>query len=320
METDNQSKINSEDISLNKDQFISLLISSITSEVYQRVEEKQSKNRNIFIGVSSLVLAIFVSLGGVLMNQLMDVAIDKKIAQAQEENLGESLYVFEVAALDIEVRSILESDRFSNEDAESIIRKIDRLYKSGVLTQKDPNIINENIERLSYSVSKAILSFGQADRVDYILEVERKASLVAQRSDEVPLVMAISLGDRLLQDSKAPESWESGGFLNDEYQKFFSYLKKAKEIGYPELYILYELFMSQSKGLSDSDFEPLLSDLSDLSSEDIEHFNRRFMSVINSNRNAGEVRQKKIALEILRKYSDKSPTLSHLSDLALSDS
>lgn len=309
---ENLGKIEPKGLGVENTQLISLLVSSITSEVYQKIEEKESRARNIFFGASSIVFAIVVSIGGFLINQVLDVAIDKKLAQSQKEVLGKSIFAVEVAALDIEARALRESNSFDKETAESIIRKIDRLYKEGILSEQDSKTINENIERLTYSVSSSILSFGQANRIDFILDLERKAELVALESDEVPLVMAISLGDMLLQDPKAPRSWNSDGLLNGEYQKFLTYLKRTKDRGYPEIYILYELLMNQSKGLPDSDSAPFLIELDALSASDQNNFKKRFQLIIDSDRNPSEMRQKEIALQVMRKYSKKSSVLGEL--------
>ncbi len=305
---------NGEYIYVNSDQLINLLASSISSDVYQKIEEKQTRKRNVFIGLASLVFAIILSFAGYLISNTVDVLIDKKINLAQGEIIRESVFIVEVAALDIEARSLRDSSEFTLEDARSIIKKIEQLYKQGVVNQTNFNVINENKERLTYAVNSAILAFAEANRFDLILEVERKATLVAQESEEVPLIIGLSLGDMLIQDPRSPDSWYSGGMSHAEYQRFVVYLKKLKDKNYPEFYLLYELLMGEVKGLSESQMLPLLSDLDDLQARDIESFKRKFQEILQLDRTSGEVRQKNLALKLLENYSEKSTVLKELRD------
>ena len=212
------------------------------------------------LGIITVLVLIITTYGGTWF-----AAIAKNIGEIAIEEVARSVqFDTRVANLNFRVMSLDLDDQFSNEDAESIIAEIQSLYSQA----SDA----ENRAKLIFAVETATKNFGQANRVDFMTQIESTASDLFRNSDFLLQVMIQATGQRLLADPGAPRSWiDDGGAMRDVHALYQKYISRAMDAGHNALYFAYELLLHHLEGWSKKDLTDLIEGMDELKSDDAEN-------------------------------------------------
>lgn len=284
-----------------------LVVAGITQEVFDRHDARTARARNVAIGVASVALAGILAVGGVLLESVLGARIEAAVNESFSASFDRRLIDLERRTVDVAARSLRNADSFSDSEANYIIQKIESIYDKAA-RMSDVEDRAASLTALEFAVESAILSFAQAGRVDFISEVEQKAPEVSRGSQNVPFIIVAALGDHLLRDARAPQSWQES--LAAEYAKYQQYSKLARSKGYPEISLLYELLTTFVRRDDDPAIAGLIEDLSDLNDNDQAGFLSRVVEILSRlDGSAASGREARILRRFLDRFGGESALL-----------
>ena len=298
---------------LGNPQLFALLMSAIDDRVAARTRERNESLRNWLIGVLTVAIIAVTTAGGFALDYFSERAVKNAVATslgveverevrpaaelAVESKLGATVeeavedavqrvvepaigravdaarFDSAVAALNFRVLNLDNSEGFSHDEANHIIREIKSLYSSSDVGDK---------EKLVFAVETAAENFAAASRPDFVNRLEEAAPDVLQVSTAVTSAMVQTEGFSLLSDAGSPRSWvDPDGILRDTYESYRRYANRAKVSGYPELYLIYELLLGYVARVNPNIIHNLIDDAENLNDEDAQHF-RSLMSSLAS--------------------------------------
>ena len=326
---------------LDNPQLYKLFVSVIDKRVNVEIRSRNENIRNWIIGVG-VVLAGFAGLGVFAVNQFVSGAVNEKVNNAFEETVphtvdqtvtsavDKALKAFELdlnaIKIDAEIMDLnfymlrFDSlDAFPTREAESIIQRIESLVQSVVSGKVPP----QELGKLAYAVDTAVKNFAAAERLDLakqvldiVTQVDGHENLTSKflNSDIVVQTMVMANGISLLGDAGAPSSWtEAAGLQGQAYRDYKSYVERARNIGYPELYLFFEILLGYTQQQNEEIITRLIDDVNDLNTEDTRNFaSLMFSFAANQTKNEPDAASTRAAERVTRflcEYGDRSDLL-----------
>jgi hypothetical protein len=313
-------------------QIYAMLVETVAANVNRRSDERWSRFQTTFVSIISILAAVAAVAGGFLINELIQVRIDKGISSAVERYVGLEFGEFEffarTSSLDGRVAAINASEGFSNSEARSAISDFEYLYTK-FASQKalddglDPSEHASNRSRLTQPFDILVKNFASADRHDLVFELAEIAPEVSDKSDTVTQLVVQGLGRKLIGTPGGAATWQTEGESNyDLFQNYRRYAQKAEATGFPELFLLFEMILRDMEGRSPPEIIALIERVDDLNAVDRGNFidvlqdlhDETFINVPNSESTQISNQVK----AFLRKYSSNSEMFTQiLSDEAL---
>ncbi len=247
-----------------------LLQKAVFSDVKGWVEEDRARRRTATLTVTSISMVALIAIGGFLVNQLLVFNVERRVDQAVSDNLSSVTFQSRLAALNFRVVALDRASAFSNEDAHLIIQSIETLYKSGVGEDNIPaDVESQNISDLMFAVETAVESFTSADRVDLVTQVTSVAPRVAEQSSRIAPIVVRLTAYNLIGMAGGADAWLDGtGREYRLYDVYERYVERARDTGYPELYLAFELILRHMAGRPGDEILELGAEVEDLNEID----------------------------------------------------
>ena len=326
---------------LDNEQVFQLFMSAIDERVVTRLRERSERNR---IWVAGLVAAIatLAAAGVTIATYVFDLqtkvtvfearavatdsitrvaettkaAIEEDVARqvvaaVQKElktTFADTQFNSQLAALNFRVLSIDLAEGIRKEESESITSEIEALYSQ----QPD----TESRNKLRFAVETAAKNFVQIDRPELVFRLEMVAPEIFENSGDISQAMIQLLGNRLLADVDAPGSWKSDeGFMTETHKSYRRFAERAKNTGFPELHLAYEMLLRFVERGSREQILNLIEDTRSLSSLDAEHFETLMVRLAKGEVGiTGSDRVATRTKEFLCRYRDESELLFDVSE------
>jgi hypothetical protein len=298
----------------------SLLIATISQDVIRAIEERSARRKASSMTWFSICAAIIVAISGFLVNELLSIRAEKAVEAATGKSLLGLTFSTDVAALNFETLNLNQRPGFSQDEAETLINKISLLYSTHVDGPNvSPDLRENGLTKLRFAVENLANNFAAANRVDLVSELERAAPDIAGRSNVFPSLLVQALGTQLIGEAGAPGAWQnSDGTHIDLYKRYKEMANRARQTGFPELYIAFELVVRFMGDNPEAEIRELADDIEDLNDLDRE----AFISVFSSGASSGfaieqTVNSQRVAQrfnEFLSAFGDANPVLEFIRD------
>ena len=266
---------------LNNPQLFALLISKIDEQIHKRLQSRIESFRAWFLGVTTVLLLGAGFLGTLFVESFVDSKVRAAAEIAGKKGANDVLnspelkdlqnaveqarYDSRVATLNLRVLNIDISDSFGEEEAQSIVEELTELYMAYPGVQKF-----DSLDFASATAAKNFAAIGRLDLVDQIYNLE--PDVFDKDKDFVPLMTRV-YGNRLLAAAGGPRSWmEDGGPMSETHSQYRKYADRAKLVGYPELYHLYELLLRHIEGRDVGELSNITRDIDALNDGDARVF------------------------------------------------
>ena len=267
-------------------QVYSMLIAAVSREVMVWLEDTRSRRLTALLASGSIVVAVLLAIGGFLINQLLqglvDTAVDDAIEANQEANRASDIFQSRVAALNFRALRLDEAEGFSQEDADDLVQSVESLYESGI-GNTDDNVDRDvrlrNIADLTFAVETIANSFAQADRDDLISQITDVAPDVTERSAVMTQLIVQVRGRNLIGIAGGANAWTTGTD-RELYTEYRDYAERARQTGFPELYLVFELITRHMQGRPNAEVRELVADVADLNEVDQNAFEQLMRSLV----------------------------------------
>lgn len=255
---------------------------SITAAAVDKFEERHRNNRTLYMTLAAAAASFVLAVGGFAVNAFIGLRVDQRI-EAEREVLGAAFgFSTKVAALNTEVFTMDQNEGLNAQEADRLIETTQQLYQNFASSDAVNNglsveEISENRRLMTFSVERLInntIAAGLGERARRIVEF---APEVAETNTSVLQSLIQSYGRDLLEDVAAPRSWlEEDGAQRRNYERYRALALRAKDSGYPELYLLFELLIRHVEAREDSEMQALVDRIETLNDTD----RRFFMELI----------------------------------------
>ena len=223
-----------------------LLVTHAAKNVIDEIEARNNRSRNLIITGLSAVIALLVTIGGFLLNELLDVRIEARVNSAMAKELSQARLGVDVARLSFQAAKIdLEQD-FDEQEAISAIEKLGVWYADYVA--------NPEVSAAERVASKALISepavllldiFAGMHRLDLCFRLLEAAPQIFEDDPDGSYYFSTSLADRVLSEPGAPQAWfESESEIGRYYVLLKSQLNKLNYRSFPEVAILTNALMN----------------------------------------------------------------------------
>ena len=211
----------------------------------------------------------------------------------------------EIAALNFRVLNFDRSRSFTTEEGEEIISQIESLV---------PRASEQELRELGFTVETVVEIFIDNDRLDLAMQINEIAFDLLRNSSSAVRALVQACSFSLLGDAEAPVSWKREGSTSKEiYDSCLVYADIAKNAGYRELYLPYEMLLGYVDNRPLTYIEKLIDDADTLSPADAALFNLRLVELVNeSTVNESTAKSKQVAertTEFLCEYGNGSNLL-----------
>ena len=269
-----------------------MLIAAVAREVMVWLEESRARRRAALLASGSIAVAVLLAIGSFLINQLLLGQVQTAVDGAIEDNLASVTFQSRVAALNFRALRLDQAESFSQEDADDLIQSVESLYESGVGSiddntdgntdgNTDLDVRLENILNLTFAVETIADSFAQADRDDLISRITDVAPDVTERSTVMTQLIVQVQGRNLIGTAGGADVWvDAAGAERELYAEYKEYAERARQTGFPELYLVFELITRHMEGRPDEEMRQLIADVADLNEVDREGFERLMRSLV----------------------------------------
>ena len=196
-----------------------------------------------------------------------------------------------ILSLERRVFRIDDREGFSRKDADTIMDEIGELNSQ----LEDLGGVTDQFMGI---VETAAKNFALANLTDFVDRIERMyPDLVQTNNIETVEAMLHMRGLQLISDPE-PGFWtDSANPRRNIYDKYRAYADRALQVGYPELYLVYELLLSHLGG-QDEKITTLLEGVDDLNEQDTGNFVSVMSSLATGSFNDGAVLSSKIASRV----------------------
>ena len=265
-----------------------MLIAAVAREVMVWLEESRARRRAALLASGSIAVAVLLAIGSFLINQLLLGQVQTAVDGAIEDNLASVTFQSRVAALNFRALRLDQAEGFSQEDADDLIQSVESLYESGVGSiddntdgNTDLDVRLENILNLTFAVETIADSFAQADRDDLISRITDAAPDITERSTVMTQLIVQMMGRNLIATAGGTDAWvDATGAEQELYTEYKEYAERARQTGFPELYLVFELITRHMEGRPDVEMRQLIADVADLNEVDREGFERLMRSLV----------------------------------------
>lgn len=303
-----------------------MLIAAVSREVMIWLEDSRSRRRATLLASGSIAVAVLLAIGGFLINQLLAGQVEAAVDEAIEDNLASVTFQSRVAALNFRALRLDQAEGFSQNDADDLIQSVESLYDSGIDDgdiddeaddNTDPEVRFQNILDLTFAVETIADSFAQADRDDLISRIVDAAPNVAERSTTMTQLIVQMLGRNLIGTAGGTDAWvDATGAERELYTDYKEYAERARQTGFPELYLVFELITRHMEGRPHEEMIQLVADVADLNEVDREGFERLMRSLVDGSfirsPTAASRRTQARVREFLEEYGDTSAVLGFI--------
>ena len=301
-------------------QVYSMLIAAVAREVMVWLEDNRARRRATFLASGSIAVAVLLAIGSFLINQLLLGQVQTAVDGAIEDNRASVIFQSRVAALNFRALRLDQAESFSQEDADDLIQSVESLYESGIGNtddSTDADVRLQNILDLTFAVETIADSFAQADRDDLISRITDVAPDVTERSTVMTQLIVQVQGRNLIGTAGGADVWvDAAGAERELYAEYKEYAERARQTGFPELYLVFELIMRHMEGRPDEEMRQLIADVADLNEVDREGFERLMRSLVDGSfirsPTAASRRIQARTREFLEDYEAVSPILGFI--------
>ena len=301
-----------------------MLIAAVAREVMVWLEDSRSRRRATLLASGSIAVAVLLAIGGFLINQLLRGEVEAAVGDAIEDNLASVTFQSRVAALNFRALRLDQAEGFSQDDADDLVQSVESLYESGIGNADDdtdagidPDARLQNILDLTFAVETIANSFAQADRDDLISRLTDAAPDVTERSTAMTQLIVQIQGRNLIGAPGGADAWvDATGAEREVYSEYREYTERARQTGFPELYLVFELITKHMEGRPDEEMRQLIADVADLNEVDREGFERLMRSLVEgsfiTSPNAASRRIQARARAFLEDYGDTNAVLGFI--------
>ena len=227
------------------------------------------------IGLSSAVVILLIAIGGFLSNEVLDARVSKHIESIIYNELENSNYRMELAFLRLKADRLSNAERgISDETLEEMV-DITRLVLNKFIknTELPVAITQERTQDIRPTLAIFINLSAQIDRGDYVNKFHDLAPDIVKGSDEVTQTLVQHTGRRLIGESGAPKVWfNEDGKPTNEYQRYRTFSERARNTGFPEVFLAFELVMRHMQEKPRKELIGLIADAETLNDRDMQHF------------------------------------------------
>lgn len=217
---------------------------------------------------------VVVAIASFLINELLIFRVREAVDRAIQDNVARATFLAEVAALNFLSLSLDQRPSFSEDEARELIDTLATL--NGVYINAPgitPATQQEFRDKLRFSVETIARNFAAADRRDLVAQVEKSVPLIAERSAALTEIIVQDLGRELVGAAGGADAWRDlSGDLVGTYERYAAYAQRARDTGFPELYLAFELVMRYMAGRPDEEIRELAADISSLNDLDRQAF------------------------------------------------
>ncbi len=256
-----------------------LLTKTIADEVKRDLEDRQQKSSTQRLAMFGIVFGIVTGIGSLLGYTFIDRSVDAAFNQRLDAQLAQVSLVSELALISVNADSIYDFGITSEEESAELIDRVSVFYDNFVdnVPEGSENIafVSDqfaNASRLLRAVEPLMSAFADGERDDLIIKLYKAAPSVLERSESILQDVVHSLGRTLLALPEGASAWqEDDGSARDMYETYRSFVGRAEDMGYPELFLLFELNFRHLAGAPESEMLAMIDKINDL-----EEFDRRW--------------------------------------------
>lgn len=264
-------------LSVSEERLYDLLHATLLRDVTKWLEERRTRRRYTIVATFCIVAIFAVVNGAFFMDQLVRDYVEEATSTISSEfdSLAASvLFQSQIASLNSRAVSLQESGGFSQDDADQLIGLVARLYASGV--DNEDVALDERLENfgsMTFAIESIAASFAGADRGDLVTDIIDAAPEVTAQSDVVTQILVQMTGRDLIGTAGGASTWsDPGGTEASLYEDYRAYVQRARETGFPELYLVFELVVRNMEGRDDEEILELIAEIADLNDLDQDNF------------------------------------------------
>ena len=260
--------------------FLSHFVELAALRALKELRESRRRERAALVGLFSAVVVVLSSVGGFLVNEILKVRVNEGVEVAIHQQLSEPRFEMDVARIYLDTRTFqldLEVGRgITEEDLTRVRDEIGSLAETYIKDVEVPSEMRRSREAALVPLLEQWIDIsagvGQSDFVDGFYNI---APELVEQSDSLTQTLVQHTGRRLIEKVGAPEVWfDSDRSPTPEYQRYKMFATRAKETGYPELFLAFELVMRHMLERPEEELLELIRDASLLGDVDKEAFVR----------------------------------------------
>ena len=246
----------------------------------------------------------------IMIKEGVEREVKENVQKVLETTFASIQFDSQLAALNFRLLSIEFADDLNKEILEAIMTEIQTLYTS---SQADP----EALDKLVFAVDRATSLSVDMEEFELILQLEDAVPDLMARSGDASVWLTHLLGNRLLADAGAPDSWKDVDSLTMKtYERYWTYAERARDNGYPEHYLLYKMLLNFVGKEPAGQINGLIEEAGDLNDLDADNFVRTMKVLQKGGVGLTEAQKDTLASRIknfLCLHEDASPLLGSVS-------
>lgn len=293
---------------------------SITASAIDKFEERHRNNRTLYITLAAAIASFVLAVGGFAVDAFIGLRVDQKVATAKSELETKYEFPSKVAALNTEIFLMDQNDGLNSRDLDRLIQSARRLYIQAASSKAVENgltleEIDDNRRFITFSIETLIENSVAAGLGERARQIEEFAPEVAETSNSILQSLVQSYGRDLLADPAAPGSWlREDGDLRQIYKRYKALALRAKDNGYPELYLFFELLLRHVEQRPEEEMQTLLDRIEVLNQTDRNFFMQLMTRLANGEYKREPDNESRhvagIVRDFLEKYKDDDETFT----------
>ena len=257
-----------------KEPYHSLVVELASAKALEILRADRWRTRLEAIGLSSGAVILLIAIGGFLANEVLDTRVSKHIDASLYEKLEVSNYRMELAFLELKSERLSSTDELSEEMLKEVVDTTRVLLNRFITNPDVPVAIAQARARSVRPVLATLINVSAGvGRGDFVNEIVDLAPDIVETSDDVTQTLVQHTGLRLIGESGAPDVWlNEEGEPTDQYRRYKTYAERARDTGYPEVFLVFELVMRHMLKRPEEEVVGLIQDAETLNMTDSEHF------------------------------------------------
>ena len=276
------------------------------------------------IGLSSAAVVLLLAIGGFLSNEVLDARVSKHIEISIDDELESSNYRMELAFLELKVERLFGAESGLTEEDLQLLVDNTRLLLNRFISNPEISVAvsQERAEDIRPVLAKCINLSARVDRGDFVEKCHDLAPDIVATSDEVTQTLVQHTGRRLIGESGAPEVWfDADGKPNTEYQQYMTFAERARNTGFPEVFLAFELVIRDMLAKPRDEVVGLIRDAETLNAVDSDHFVELMVALstgeFTSAPDASSGRVVEHYMKFLEKYQNVSDLIASIHTIAI---
>ena len=293
------------------------------------LREERRRGMLTFFGLSSAAAIILVALGGFLVNEVLDVRVNERVRGTIHEELSDVNFKIDLFVFRAEYEDAfehMESDGVvSGERLERAFEEAERLVETYIL---DPDLSAEETrgreQAILHDLEKLIDISASVDRKDLINDFHNLSPKLLEKSDLIIQTLVQHYGRQLIGRAGAPRVWYDRirtRVATEEYQRYSELAERARDTGYPEVFLAFELVIRYIEERPRDEITSLIDDAETLNEEDKLNFIRLMLAhasgafVASAEPGAANVRVVRHYVEFIDAYQDYSELIAKIDEM-----